>query len=82
MKMTVMCCVTWGRIFKVYPGQVSCMVAILLFILGREMNAGIFFSPRWLLFFQQLSQRGSSFWPKHVGHFFFVCVYENTFTSS
>lgn len=79
--MTVMCCVTWGRFFKVYPGQVSCMVSVLCCLFWEEMNAGIFFH-RVDFFFQQLSQRGSLVWPKHVAHFFFACVYENTFTSS
>ena len=60
-----------GQIFQGLPGQDSCMVRILLFILGRDMKVGIFHS--FCFFFQQLSQRGSLVWPEHVGHFF-LCV--------
>ena len=75
MKMTVMCCVTWGRIFKVYPGQVSCMVAILLFILGREMNAGIFFFTALASFFSAVESKGEFGLAKARGTLLFcVCV--------
>lgn len=62
-----------GQIFQGLTGQGSCVVLISLFILCRDRKMGIFHSLGFL--YQQLSQRGSLVWPKHVGHFFFcVCM--------